>query len=119
MVASAKMLFKDPVAYREFIFQHDNDPKHTSKVVQRYLKTKGVNVLPWPAQSPDLNPIENLWAILDTRLKHRKCNNEDELFGVLKAGWEALDPQILKNLVDSMSRRCQAVIDAKGMPTKY
>ena len=67
----------------------------------------------WPVQSPDLNPIENLWSILDTRLKYRKCSNEDELFKVLQDGWEDFDLQILKNLVNSMSKRCQAVIDAK------
>ena len=101
------------------IFQQDNDPKHTAKANVNYMNSKSWKVMDWPSQSPDLNPIENLWSILDDKLKHRKCQSEDELFEALLAGWNSLDPELLTALADSMPRRCQAVIDNNGYATKY
>lgn len=102
-----------------WIFQQDNDPKHNAKINKAYLRRKGITVMDWPAQSPDLNPIENLWSELDRRLRKRVCHTENDLFDILKQGWESLDQDYLEKLVDSMPRRCKAVIDAKGHGTKY
>jgi hypothetical protein len=68
----------------KWTFQHDNDPKHTSVVVKSWLEQQSVDVMKWPAQSPDLNPIENLWEIVDRRINREGCKNKDQLFNEVK-----------------------------------
>jgi transposase len=104
---------------REYIFQQDNDSKHKSKSTMEYIQDHGLPLMNWPAQSPDLNPIENLWSILDARCKNRKPKTVEMLFEDLEKEWMGLDLQLLENLVDSMPQRLAAVIKAKGLPTHY
>ncbi len=116
MSESVEMLFPQ---YGDCIFQQDNDPKHTAKKVKAYMKDNWVDLLPWPAQSPDLNPIENLWSHLDHQLAKRNCTTKQELFEVLAEGWKAISVDYLQVLVNSMPARCLAVIESRGYPTKY
>ena len=76
-------------------------------------------VLEWPSQSPDLNPIENLWSILEERFKKRKVNTQEELILELRKEWRSLPKDLLLELFDFMPRRIEAVLAVKGWMTKY
>ena len=106
-----------------FIWQQDNDPKHTSLLLKEYFGIAAeigrCTLLPWPSYSPDLNPIENLWFLVDRMAKARSCNTALDLFEALEAAWKAVPLDYLQKLIDSMPRRVQAVIKAKGSYTKY
>ena len=80
MLPSAVRLFGD----KAWFFQQDNDPKHRANLTKLWFEDYSVPVIDWPAQSPDLNPIENLWSILDQRTKFRKPSNEKALFECLE-----------------------------------
>jgi transposase len=103
------------------IFQEDNAPPHTSKIATATRVGSGLQFLPWPAQSPDLNPIENLWHDVKTRLYERKKKpkNLPELERAVKAAWKSIPPERIQALVDSMPRRIQLCIAAQGAPIQY
>ena len=87
----------------------------------RWISENNNDQLHWPAQSPDLNPIENIWDELERRICKRipLPKNETELFNLLQEEWSNIDESVYKNLVESMERRVQAVVKAKGHPTRY
>ncbi|KAK6755720.1 hypothetical protein RB195_014235 [Necator americanus] len=103
---------------RGFIFQQDNDPKHTSSHIRDWFNRRHVEVFDWPSQSPDLNPIQHLWEELERRMKGKKARNSAEKFAQFEEVWNAIPQSCVDNLLDSMPRRCHAVIDAKGFATK-
>lgn len=102
-----------------WVMQQDNEPKHTSKLAKQWFSNQKVNIMEWPAQFPNVNPIENLW--LDVKKSVGKTNptNKNELWQAIKAAWYAIPVERCQRLVDSMPRRCQAVLKCKGYTTKY
>ncbi|CAD6200038.1 unnamed protein product [Caenorhabditis auriculariae] len=100
---------------RASVYQQNNDPKHTSL----FVKSRRVNVMGWPSQSPDLNPIEHLWEELERRCANKRAKNCNEKFAQLLSEWNQIPMSTIDTLLDSMQRRCQAVIDARGFATKY
>lgn len=102
-----------------FIFMHDNDPKHNSRLVREWLLYNIKSKLPHPPQSPDLNVIEHLWAHLKQKLKNKKPSSISELKRVLQEEWENISPNTTKNLVSSMPKRLKEVFDAKGGHTTH
>ena len=104
-------------------FQQDGDSKHTSKLVQEWLKQNCPNFIDkesWPANSPDLNIIENVWALMDAELAKRNIRTYRGLKAAIRKIWsEKVTVEYIRSLYDSVPRRFQAVIDADGYPTKY
>ncbi|KAG1135188.1 hypothetical protein G6F37_013033 [Rhizopus arrhizus] len=103
-------------------FQHDGDPKHRSKSTIQWLNANRVNYIDdWPAQSPDLNPIEHLWHHLNLKLSlyGKKAKGVHELWERVEKEWNSFDKEVCRRYIDTMPARIKAVIDANGGSTKY
>jgi len=103
------------------IFQQDGASVHTSKTVQDHMTERRIDLLPWPAQSPDINPIENLWADLKKRVakRRREITSKEKLWEAIEEEWESTSKDQCQRLIESIPERLEAVIKNKGGHTKY
>jgi len=103
----------------------DNAKYHLACPNREISSAFGVQKLPLPANSPDLNPIENVWHIFKQRLRKRFSKNvddrphsEDELWAIMEEEWDAMDQRMIDRLIDSMPSRVQAIITSEGSHIK-
>ncbi|KAJ5496357.1 hypothetical protein N7463_008344 [Penicillium fimorum] len=110
------------------IFQHDNAPTHTAYVVRNALSEMNIEVMEWPPHSPDLNPIENLWALLKVKIYELRpdllhMGNNDTTKEILVAtaqqAWDELELRHLEHLSETMPHRVEAIIESQGWYTAY
>lgn len=113
--------FKEDIPGDNFLLMHDNARPHTARCVETYLQEASVRKLQWPARSPDMNPIEHVWDMLKRQVK--KGPNVPETLNDLKTAlistWNGISQANIRNIIQSMPDRMQAVIRARGGNTRY
>lgn len=114
-----------PYFYHHANYEHltlmvDGAPIHTANVTKFWMQDNGLKTLDWPPNSPDLNPIENLWMICKDRVQSKnRPRNKAEMWDTVNAAWESISMDILSDLIATMPERMKAVIDAKGGSTRW
>lgn len=102
-------------------FQQDNARPHTARISMEFLQQNDIQVLPWPAKSPDLSPIENLWGLLKNKLRQldNPPSTAQELTTFLQREWQDFPQATIRGLFNSMRRRCTKCITAQGGHIDY
>ena len=104
-----------------FQLQDDNARPHRALLVREFLDAEDVQQMPWPACSPDMNPIEHAWDALGRAINGRNIIPQtlQQLAQALTEEWDALPQESINNLVDSMTRHVDALIRVRGGHTRY
>ncbi len=115
MLPSRRRLFQG----RPCIFQHDNARPHTASITTSWLRRRRIQVLKWPACSPDLSPIENIWHIIKRKMRQRRPKTVEQLEACIRQEWDNILIPKLEQLVSSVPRRLQTVIKRRGDATQW
>ncbi len=115
MLPSRRRLFQG----RPCIFQHDNARPHTASITTSWLRRRRIRVLKWPACSPDLSPIENIWRIIKRKMRQRRPKTVEQLEACIRQECDNIPIPNLEQLVSSVSRRLQTVIKRRGDATQW
>jgi hypothetical protein len=118
------LLFKSNYGFKQssssLTLMKDGAPIYRSKAPKVWKDRQALRKLEWPAQSPDLNPIENIWKVLKDGVQNQhRPKNMDEMKVALQMEWEAFVSKMLSSLVASMPKWLKAVINAKGGSTRW
>lgn len=121
LLAGALLPVGEAIGDPQWIFRQDNAPIHTSHSTMAWFQEHGVRVLPWPALSPDLNPIENVWGIMARRVyaNGRQFDNVAELRDAITMAWDAIDEPLRDRLLTGMHSRCVELIKNHGGAISY
>lgn len=119
ILANNLLSYVEEIGLSDYIFQQDNDPKHTSKLVRSFLEEKNIKLLAWPSQSPDMNPIETLWGIIKEKVAKRNPKNIKILKDTVLQVWNEISQDLTMKLVTGFKDRALALYRAKGMHTKF
>ncbi len=106
---------------KPWLLQEDGDPSHGMRkagLAQEYKDAYNVQNLVHPAQSPDLNPIEGIWAIIKQRLRRRIFDSEEEMKEGLQEEWDKITLEEIRHRIADMPRRCAALIKSGGGPIR-
>jgi len=114
MLSNSLFASAEKMGLREYIFVQDNDPKHTSRLAKEFFMENNINVEPWPAQSPDCNPIEHLWAIIKRRIGTKTFKKKTELKEAIIQEWNSITPEMCRRLALDFKKTALLVYRAKG-----
>jgi transposase len=101
----------------KFIFQQDNASIHTASIVKNYLRRTKIKVIDWPPNSPDINPIERVWAFIKQRLDHYPSppNSLQELFDRVEDIWTSVSKDYLANLYAELPSKMKMLVKTRGL----
>ncbi|KAI0998322.1 hypothetical protein K3495_g9870 [Podosphaera aphanis] len=112
---------------RAYLFMHDNAPVHKAPPARDYLIAHEIQPISWPAYSPDLNPIENVWGMMKLYIQNvypefergRQRSKAETRRITLEAWYNCTTEDKLRSLILSMSKRCEEVVKVQGGPNSY
>ena len=115
LLSSARNL----LARSPWLLLENNDPNHRSNYTSAWKSAHRIVTLPWPSMSLDMNPIENFWSILKTKVAYRRPHTIKDLIRAINKEWNNLPKELASRLINSMKNRIEALIDASGDYTMY